>query len=105
MPMTPKLGAKRFSHAVSRLSVTAAIASTFCIAATGSAWAYVGPGAGITMLGALWAVIAGILLAVLGLLIWPVRAYIRRRKRAAGGADEDQLVTEASEKAANDSAD
>jgi uncharacterized membrane protein len=50
------------------------------------AFAYVGPGAGITMLGALWAVIAAILFALVGLLWWPVRAMRRRRKRAAATA-------------------
>ncbi len=42
--------------------------------------AYVGPGAGITFLGALWAVITAIVLAIGGFLVWPIRAYIRRRK-------------------------
>ena len=42
--------------------------------------AYVGPGAGITFLGALWAVITAIVLAIGGFLVWPIRAFIRRRK-------------------------
>jgi uncharacterized protein HemX len=43
----------------------------------------VGPGAGITMLGALWAVIAAILLTIGGLLFWPIRTVLRRRRRNA----------------------
>ena len=43
-------------------------------------FAYVGPGAGITFLGALWAVITAIVLAIGGFLVWPIRAFIRRRK-------------------------
>ncbi|NHZ85406.1 MAG: hypothetical protein GWP19_05945 [Planctomycetia bacterium] len=43
-------------------------------------FAYVGPGAGITFLGALWAVITAIVLAVGGFLVWPIRAFIRHRK-------------------------
>lgn len=43
--------------------------------------AYVGPGAGITLLGALGAVLLAILLAIGGLLVWPIRA-MRRRRRA-----------------------
>jgi uncharacterized membrane protein len=35
------------------------------------------------MLGALWAVIAAILFALVGLVWWPVRAMLRRRKQAA----------------------
>ena len=45
------------------------------------AHAYIGPGAGVTMLGALWGVILAIIFAVGGLLIWPIRALLRRRKR------------------------
>lgn len=48
--------------------------------------AYVGPGAGITMLGALWAVILAVLFVVGGILILPIRALLRRRK---GGAEAD----------------
>jgi hypothetical protein len=48
-----------------------------------AAAAYVGPGAGLTMLGALWAVIAAVLFAVAGLVIWPIRAMRRRRKQLA----------------------
>jgi hypothetical protein len=48
-----------------------------------AAAAYVGPGAGLTMLGALWAVIAAILFALAGLVIWPIRAMRRRRKQLA----------------------
>ncbi len=45
------------------------------------AYAYIGPGAGVTMLGALWGVILAIAFAVGGILIWPIRALLRRRKR------------------------
>jgi hypothetical protein len=48
-----------------------------------AAAAYVGPGAGLTMLGALWAVIAAILFALAGLVIWPIRAMRRRRRELA----------------------
>jgi hypothetical protein len=47
------------------------------------AMAYVGPGAGITMLGALWAVIAAVVLAIGGILIWPIRRLLSRSKPAA----------------------
>ena len=48
-----------------------------------AAAAYVGPGAGLTMLGALWAVIAAVVFALAGLLIWPIRAMRRRRRELA----------------------
>jgi hypothetical protein len=48
-----------------------------------AAAAYVGPGAGLTLLGALGAVIAAIVFALAGLVIWPIRAIRRRRKQLA----------------------
>lgn len=42
--------------------------------------AYIGPGAGLTVLGAVWAVLAAVGLAVLGILLWPLRMLLRRRK-------------------------
>jgi hypothetical protein len=47
------------------------------------AQAYVGPGAGISMLGALGAVIVAILFALVGVVWWPIRTLRRRRKQAA----------------------
>jgi len=41
----------------------------------------VGPGAGITLLGALWAVIVAIAFMVGGLVVWPFRALMRRKKK------------------------
>ncbi len=45
--------------------------------------AYIGPGAGVTMLGALWGVIVAVLLAIGAVLFWPVRALLRRRRKGA----------------------
>jgi hypothetical protein len=59
------------------------VASLCLIAAATPAMAYIGPGAGITMLGALWGVIVAIALAVGAVLFWPIRALLRRRKRPA----------------------
>jgi hypothetical protein len=56
------------------------------ILASGPAAAYVGPGAGLSMLGALWAVVAAVGIALFGIVLWPVRALIRRRKRASAGS-------------------
>ena len=47
------------------------------------AMAYIGPGAGITMLGALWGVIVAVFLAIGAVLFWPIRALLRRRRRNA----------------------
>jgi ABC-type sulfate transport system permease component len=48
-----------------------------------TAWAYFGPGAGVTMLGALWGVLLAVAFALFAFLAWPIRAVLRRRRKAA----------------------
>jgi hypothetical protein len=50
-----------------------------------TAQAYVGPGAGVGMIGSLLAVLGAILLAVVGLILWPLR-MLRKRRQAKGGS-------------------
>jgi membrane protein implicated in regulation of membrane protease activity len=51
------------------------------------AFAYIGPGAGITVLGALWGVVVAVVLALAAILLWPLRALLRRRRRSTRPAD------------------
>jgi hypothetical protein len=44
------------------------------------AMAYVGPGAGMGILGALLAILLAIVATVVGIVLWPVRAITRRLK-------------------------
>jgi hypothetical protein len=46
--------------------------------------AYIGPGAGITMLGALWGVVVAVALALGAVLFWPLRILLRKRRKAGG---------------------
>lgn len=57
------------------------VASLCLIAAATPASAYIGPGAGITMLGALWGVIVAIALAVGAVLFYPIRVVLRRFRK------------------------
>ncbi|MEO8669870.1 MAG: hypothetical protein ABI411_01070 [Tahibacter sp.] len=43
-----------------------------------AAEAYIGPGAGIGFLGSVWAILVGIVLAVVAILSWPLRRLWRR---------------------------
>ena len=52
----------------------------------GTASAYVGPGAGISVLGALWGLIIGVVMAVGVILFWPIRMMLRKRKAQAAEA-------------------
>jgi hypothetical protein len=65
----------------------------------GPALAYIGPGAGLSLLGALWGVIAAVAAAMLFLLLWPLRRMMRRKRAAAPRAAAQhrrQSSTEAS---------
>ena len=42
--------------------------------------AYVGPGAGISVLGSLLGILATILVAIGAILFWPIRKMMKRRK-------------------------
>lgn len=59
----------------------------------GLALAYVGPGAGISMLGALWGLIVGVVVAVGVILFWPIRLMIRKMKANKAGAEEVPAAT------------
>lgn len=47
------------------------------------AQAYVGPGAGISVLGSLLGILATIVVAIGAILFWPIRKLLRRRKAAS----------------------
>lgn len=61
-------------RAMLSLILPAALLFSFCDAAL----AYIGPGAGITLMGALWGVIVAIALAIGAVLFWPFRILMRR---------------------------
>jgi len=55
------------------------------------AFAYVNPGAGITFLGALLGLLAALLFLVVGLVLWPIRRYLQRKK-AQQTAEQDVVA-------------
>ncbi|MCT8267789.1 hypothetical protein NYQ83_10950 [Afifella sp. JA880] len=54
-----------------------------------AAFAYVGPGAGLSLLGALWALVAAIGLAISFVVAWPVRKMMRNRRKAGAARQEN----------------
>lgn len=56
------------------------------------AMAYVGPGAGISLLGALWGLIVGVVMALGIVLFWPIRMMMRKRKAAAAAKNGETPV-------------
>lgn len=59
-----------------------------------AAHAYVGPGAGLSLLGALWALLVAVGAAIVFIVAWPLRR-MRRRKREAMQQSEQERATEA----------
>lgn len=59
-------------------------------ATTGWAFAYVGPGAGLSLLGALWGLLLAIGAALAFVIFWPLRRLMRRlrEKRESENANE-----------------
>jgi hypothetical protein len=55
----------------------AILAAVGAMMAPGAALAYVGPGAGLSLIGSLIAVVGAVLVAVLGLLVLPVRMLLK----------------------------
>lgn len=51
------------------------------------AFAYVGPGAGLTAIGTMVAVVAAILLALVGFVWYPLKRFMRRKGPATDRAD------------------
>jgi hypothetical protein len=68
---------------------TIVVGTAVALLTSGPSMAYVGPGAGITLIGSLWAVLVAVVLALAGLLWWPLRALLQRRKAVAGGGSTE----------------
>jgi len=50
--------------------------------------AYVGPGGGISALGAVLAIVAAVLLAILGFVWYPVKRLLRMRRRSSEQSED-----------------
>lgn len=66
-----------------RRLVLLATGTAVMVAAAFPAWAYVGPGAGLTLLGALWGLVLAVVMSIGFVILWPFRRFMRRRKRKA----------------------
>lgn len=61
-----------------------------------AALAYVGPGAGLSLLGALWGLLAAVGAALAFVIFWPLRQLRKRtrEKRAAAEAHQESQATQ-----------
>ncbi len=51
--------------------------------------AYIGPGAGISVLGSLLGILGTIIIAIGAILFWPIRKMMKRRKAAAATTEPE----------------
>ncbi len=59
-----------------------------------AAHAYIGPGAGISAIGSLLALIAAVLLAIVGFVWYPVKRIMKNRRKArTAAADKDEAAS------------
>ncbi len=57
--------------------------AAFILMTPSVAMAYVGPGAGLSMIGSLIAVVGALVLAIVGLVLFPLRMILKRRRATA----------------------
>ena len=76
-----------------RRAALLAIGTSAAALAASPAFAYVGPGAGLTLLGALWGLIVAVVLSVGFILLWPLRRLMRRNRRVGPMSDQDDDPT------------
>lgn len=65
-----------------------AMASLSIVAVPQSAFAYVGPGSGVTVIGAALAFIAAAVFAVFGFIWYPLKRVVRALSRKTGGGQD-----------------
>jgi len=87
--MSTKLRGRK-TRVAGTLIVQVAVAAALFL--PGSAWAYIGPGAGLSIIGSVLAFLGAIVLAIVGFIWYPVRRMLKKRKAKlaqAGGAEGD----------------
>lgn len=73
-----------------------ALTLTFTLGLGQDASAYIGPGAGLSMLGAFWGLIIAVFAALSFLLLWPLRRMFKKSSANATSADVDSQDKSAS---------
>ncbi len=66
-----------------RRAVALCLTSISFAAIPASALAYVGPGAGLSIIGSVLALLAAVIVAIFGFLFFPIRRMLRKRKQRA----------------------
>jgi membrane protein implicated in regulation of membrane protease activity len=68
------------------------VALIMVLSTAAPAVAYVGPGAGLSLVGAFWGLLVALFAAFAFVIFWPVRRFFRRRRSAAAQPEELQTT-------------
>ena len=66
------------------------VTAILCLALSPAALAYVGPGLGLGVLGAIFGVLAAIVLAIVGLFWYPIKRMLTKKNSDASAAEKEQ---------------
>jgi membrane protein implicated in regulation of membrane protease activity len=76
-----------------KILVKTVLSCALTLGVINTASAYVGPGAGLSLLGALWGLLAAVLAALAFIVLWPFRKMLKgRRNKAAVAPVQAQAV-------------
>lgn len=73
-----------------RLQVILVIAVALAVGIAGPAAAYIGPGAGLSVIGAFWGLLMAVFAALAFIVSWLVRRLLRRRSACADASSTAQ---------------
>ena len=73
-----------------RLQVILVIAVALAVGIAGPAAAYIGPGAGLSVIGAFWGLLMAVFAALAFIVSWLIRRLLRRRSACADASSTAQ---------------
>jgi membrane protein implicated in regulation of membrane protease activity len=73
-----------------RLQVILVVAVALAVGIAGPAAAYIGPGAGLSVIGAFWGLLMAVFAALAFIVSWPIRRLLRRRSTCANASSTAQ---------------
>ena len=91
--MSVKIERSFFNDRVRSRTLILVMGSILCFYAL-PAFAYIGPGAGISFLGSIVSTLVVIVLAIGAILFWPIRYMWRRMRRQKNVAQETEAMTQ-----------